>query len=133
MIIDFWVAKLNKAVKLDISEDGKIIRDVERDYVYVQDLNSDGYPTVRVRHVRTTVHRLVAEAFLGKRPDGLVVDHIDRNKQNNHYCNLRYVSLSENSKNISEETLKTITERIVKAQKIVADSRRGIRKKDWRF
>lgn len=108
MIIDFWVAKLNKSVKLDVSEDGKTVRDVERDYVYVQDLNSDGYPTVRVRHVRTTVHRLVAEAFLGKRPNGLVVDHIDRNKQNNHYTNLRYVTLSENSKNISDETLNRI-------------------------
>ena len=84
MIIDFWVSKLNKFVKLDVSEDGKVIRDVERNYVYKQDLNSDGYPTVRVRHVRTTVHRLVALAFLGERPEGLVVDHIDRNKSNNH-------------------------------------------------
>lgn len=133
MIIDFWVARLGKFVKLEISEDGKTVRDVERDYIYVQDLNSDGYPTVRVRHVRTTVHRLVALAFLGERPKDTVVDHIDRNKQNNHYKNLRYVSFSENSKNVSTAEVAIRTARIVKAQKMVANARRGVKKKDWRY
>lgn len=96
---------MGRSVQLDVSEDGKVIRDVERDYVYKQDCNSDGYLTVRVRHVRTTVHRLVALAFLGERPEGMVIDHIDRDKTNNHISNLRYCSLSENSKNISEETI----------------------------
>ena len=133
MIIDFWVNKLGCSVQLDVSEDGKVIRDVERDYVYKQDCNSDGYLTVRVRHVRTTVHRLVALAFLGERPEGMVIDHIDRDKTNNHISNLRYCSLSENSKNVSEETIRVSTERIVEAQKIVANARRGVRKAEWRF
>jgi hypothetical protein len=133
MIIDFWVNKLGRSVQLDVSEDGKVIRDVERDYVYKQDCNSDGYLTVRVRHVRTTVHRLVALAFLGERPEGMVIDHIDRDKTNNHISNLRYCSLSENSKNVSEETIRVSTERIVEAQKIVANARRGVRKAEWRF
>lgn len=30
MIIDFWVNKLGRSVQLDVSEDGKVIRDVER-------------------------------------------------------------------------------------------------------
>ena len=133
MIIDFWVNKLGRSVQLDVSEDGKVIRDVERDYVYKQDCNSDGYLTVRVRHVRTTVHRPVALAFLGERPEGMVIDHIDRDKTNNHISNLRYCSLSENSKNVSEETIRVSTERIVEAQKIVANARRGVRKAEWRF
>lgn len=133
MIIDFWVNKLGRSVQLDVSEDGKVVRDVERDYVYKQDCNSDGYLTVRVRHVRTTVHRLVALAFLGERPEGMVIDHIDRDKTNNHISNLRYCSLSENSKNVSEETIRVSTERIVEAQKIVANARRGVRKAEWRF
>ena len=133
MIIDFWVNKLGRSVQLDVSEDGKVIRDVERDYVYKQDCNSDGYLTVRVRHVRTTVHRLVALAFLGERPEGMVIAHIDRDKTNNHISNLRYCSLSENSKNVSEETIRVSTERIVEAQKIVANARRGVRKAEWRF
>lgn len=108
MVIDFWVNKLGRSVRLDVSEDGKVVRDVERDYVYTQDCNSDGYLTVRVRHVRTTVHRLVALAFLGERPEGMVIDHIDRNKSNNHFTNLRYATLSENSKNVSDMVIERV-------------------------
>lgn len=32
------------------------------------------------------------ETFIGKRPKGFVVDHIDNNKHNNRIDNLRYVS-----------------------------------------
>lgn len=47
-------------------------------------------------HVRKVfLHRVVAECWLGKRPDGLQVDHIDRNSLNNDYHNLRYVTKSE--------------------------------------
>lgn len=62
-----------------------------------------------------------------------MIDHIDRDKTNNHISNLRYCSLSENSKNVSEETIRVSTERIVEAQKIVANARRGVRKAEWRF
>jgi len=41
-------------------------------------------------------HTLVAEAFIGERPEGLVIDHIDRNKKNNHVSNLRYVTYKDN-------------------------------------
>ncbi|CAL6052145.1 Conserved_hypothetical protein [Hexamita inflata] len=46
-----------------------------------------------------TVHNLVANAFLGLKPTGFQVDHIDRNRQNNCLENLRYVSVSDNCKN----------------------------------
>lgn len=42
------------------------------------------------------VHTLVAAAFLGERPDGYVVDHIDADKLNNKACNLEYVTQTEN-------------------------------------
>jgi hypothetical protein len=44
-------------------------------------------------------HHLVAEQFIGLRPDGLVIDHIDRNKLNNNVSNLRYISFAENIRN----------------------------------
>ena len=44
------------------------------------------------------VAKLVAEAFIGERPEGYQIDHIDGNKENNHYTNLEYVTASENMK-----------------------------------
>ena len=44
------------------------------------------------------VHRLVAEAFIGERPENLDVNHKDGNKTNNHADNLEYITRSENLK-----------------------------------
>lgn len=48
-----------------------------------------------VQHTRD-VHRMVAEAFLGPKPVGKEVNHIDYNPQNNRVNNLEYVTKSEN-------------------------------------
>lgn len=45
-----------------------------------------------------SVHRAVAEAYLGNPPEGCVVNHIDGNKGNNHYKNLEWCTQSENVK-----------------------------------
>ena len=44
------------------------------------------------------VHRLVYEAFVGEIPKGYEVDHVDGDKNNNHYSNLEAVTASENVK-----------------------------------
>ena len=65
--------------------------------------DKDGYlrfnTTINGKHQTILVHRLVAATFLRNRPDGLVVDHIDRDKSNNNVSNLRYVSAAENIRN----------------------------------
>jgi transcriptional regulator of met regulon len=48
------------------------------------------------KYHKKTLHSLVAEAFLGERPEGLVIDHIDRDKLNNNVSNLRYITNQEN-------------------------------------
>lgn len=50
-----------------------------------------------------SLHRQVWIYHNGEIPKGLVIDHIDRDKDNNQIDNLRLVSLSENNKNISEQ------------------------------
>jgi len=42
------------------------------------------------------VHDLVAEAFIGDRPDGMAIAHRDGNSVNNLPANLRYCSYREN-------------------------------------
>lgn len=59
-----------------------------------------GYPTVALRRngrtVRVTVHRIVAEAFIGPCPDGMEVCHEDGDRQNSAVGNLRYDTRKNN-------------------------------------
>jgi len=59
------------------------------------------YPTIRFGHCGRTpvVHRLMGNAFLPNPNNLPEIDHIDRNPQNNHISNLRWVSMSENQIN----------------------------------
>lgn len=60
-----------------------------------------GYLTVSVKEgeqrKKYLVHRLVAAAFCEGYDDGLSVNHIDGNKQNNNPSNLEWVTLEENT------------------------------------
>lgn len=71
--------------------------------------DKDGYlrfnTTIDGKHQTILVHRLVASTFLGERPDGLVVDHIDRDKSNNRVDNLRYVNGAENVRNAARHKM----------------------------
>lgn len=63
--------------------------------------NKRGYGRIwtggtRETKVRRTVHSLVAAAFHGPRPEGMVINHIDGNNQNNRPENLEYVTQKEN-------------------------------------
>lgn len=63
--------------------------------------NKQGYIYVRLKddqgfNHECYLHRLIYEAFKGEIPQGLQINHIDENKQNNHISNLELVTAKQN-------------------------------------
>ena len=87
----------------EVNCDGTIIRNARSKRVkkcYKQSHNSKTeywVTSVKVdgKASKVFIHKVVAECWLGAKPDGYEVDHIDRNSLNNHWTNLRYVTRSE--------------------------------------
>lgn len=52
----------------------------------------------QLKPFRIAVHALVAQAFIGDRPKGFQVNHLDGNKLNNSFDNLEYCSPKENTR-----------------------------------
>ena len=68
--------------------------------------------------IRVMIHKVVAECWLGECPEGMEIDHIDRNPHNNHYSNLRYVTKSQQMKNRDHSNIsKKGKENLEKARK----------------
>lgn len=64
-------------------------------------LKQDGYcaNVLHYNNTRTDVknHHLVAHCYISERPSkNYEIDHIDQNRSNNHYTNLRWVTHAEN-------------------------------------
>lgn len=70
------------------------------------------------------IHKLVAEYFIGKRPEGYVIDHIDGNYLNNRADNLHYVTQKENVNN--PITKKRTSESIKKHYNNLTDEERKL-------
>jgi phage antirepressor YoqD-like protein len=78
-----------------------IVKNIENPCtVYV---NKKGYfeicraPKKHLKKMRVRIHAEVGKHFIPNWFDGAVLNHIDRNKLNNHYTNLEWVTVSENS------------------------------------
>ena len=94
-----WISGYENKYK--ISSYGNIYSELSKRFLKPNKHNS-GYCVIKLQNnERKTfmIHRLVAESFIGKIPKGQVVDHIDRNKKNNHVTNLRITTYSENNLN----------------------------------
>lgn len=92
----------------EINENGTILRNVKskKQMLIKLDMHhsNNGYYAawihIKGKTLHLMIHKLVAECWLGDIPEGYEIDHIDRNPHNNHYTNLRYVTHSEQMKNM---------------------------------
>ena len=91
----------------EVNENGTIFRNTKskkqlKIKLDMHNSNKGYYTTwvnIKGKVIRVPIHRVVAECWLGDRPDNMQIDHIDRNTHNNHYTNLRYVNHSQQMKN----------------------------------
>ena len=80
---------------LEISNLGRI-RKISTKRIYKQN-HKDSYRCIKRYGKTIYAHTLVAETFICPRPENLVIDHIDNDRNNNCVHNLRYVTSQENS------------------------------------
>lgn len=114
----------------EINENGTIIRNVKSkkqlkiklDYHHSKTGYYATFVNIKKKCIRVMIHKAVAECWLGDKPEGFEVDHIDRNSHNNHYSNLRYVTHSEQMKNrvLGDRIIKQATENCMKWVKYVS-------------
>jgi hypothetical protein len=84
---DIYSAKTNKLMKLKLNLYG---------YFIIKLTNYDGEKNMYI-------HRVVYDTFKSIIDNTKVIDHIDRNKQNNHISNLREITVAENNKNCNRQ------------------------------
>ena len=83
-----------------ISKNGTVFSK-KRNILLIRNFNHAGYPTVALvdnsgYRSPKKVHRLVYLTYNGNLIDGMVIDHLDGNKQNPNYKNLEQISAHEN-------------------------------------
>jgi len=87
---------------------------------------------VRKNHL---IHQVIGKLFMGERPKEengkeYVIDHIDRNKLNNHIDNLRYITFKDNLRNTDKYVDEITEEDPVLRNKLVSKRYRELHKEE---
>lgn len=97
---EVWIPVVDYEDIYDVSDHGRIRRSSR---ILIGDIRDDGYVAYCLSDGNGNqsthyAHVLVADAWLGEKPDDMEINHRDGNKQNNSVWNLEYITHSENSK-----------------------------------
>lgn len=80
----------------EVSDRGRV-RSPFRGGRVLRSANASAYPRVEIHGRSCNVHKLVAEAFIGPRREGMQVRHLNGNKDDARLRNLRYGTPQENN------------------------------------
>lgn len=80
------------------------VRSEKTGRILKQTMGVDGYSRVSLKHngkrSTPTIHRLIMESFVGPRPEGYHIRHLDGDKLNNTLDNLEYGTPKENAEDV---------------------------------
>lgn len=95
--INGWPYRISDSGEVMSTRSMKILKGVDHGHGYL-------FITLQLngRKRQVTIHSLVAHYFIGPRPVGLTINHIDGNKQNNTASNLEYITHTENVRHNSK-------------------------------
>ena len=109
---------LNERLIYDASE-GKLINKITRCKAKAGEeagsYDGKGYKQVVIMRSKYLVHRIIWKMHTGTDPGNLIVDHKDRNPDNNHISNLRLLTKSENQENTIGRGIVKLTDKRKKA------------------
>jgi DNA-binding XRE family transcriptional regulator len=110
-LCEVWKPVPNYESFYAISNYGNFAR-IKKDGKYLRKLNSaTPYLSVSLKDIDETgqktiyIHKLVAQLFIGERPDGFVIRHLDGNKYNNHASNLAYGTPKQNYEDVKKHKI----------------------------
>lgn len=117
-----------------VSNHGRVYSTIRRGRVLRQTLTPQGYPYVSLmrpdgRASKVCVHRLVAEAFLGKPGEGMVVNHRSGDKSDNRVENLEWCTYGQNNEHARRTGLSSALGETHYAARLSDDDVREIRRR----
>ncbi len=87
----------------EISNFGNL-KNIKTNTMKLPSLDTHGYKIIMLyknnKGLKKYIHRLVGQTFIENPENKTCIDHIDRNKTNNHVSNLRWATSSENNMNV---------------------------------